>query len=310
MLPEHNSPSQCLLLSKRDYSLTGTSTKSALATGLAAAQWYHTDVPREKMKALMRRSDFPAIKDTLLYYGLMVLFAVIGVALWPISVWSAPFWFAYATLYASIGADSRWHECGHGTAFKSRWMNNVVYQIAQRFCLLRNPAVWRWSHARHHTDTIIVGRDPEIITMRPPKILKIIPLFFGWDTVIQFFKTIRYAFRGCQRRRSELYTGASAWGSETNRTNLVADISCDFDRGIDHKIHSAVYDSFRPGGARFMALYNDRFASTHRACRQCCRSQTQYQNSLYESDQPVYLLEHELPYRTPYVSDGALPCFA
>jgi fatty acid desaturase len=34
--------------------------------------------------------------------------------------------------------------------------------------IVRNPVTWRWSHARHHTDTIIVGRDPEIAAMRPP----------------------------------------------------------------------------------------------------------------------------------------------
>ena len=47
-------------------------------------------------------------------------------------------------------------------------MNNVVYQIAS-FMIMRNPVTWRWSHARHHTDTIIVGRDPEIAAMRPPR---------------------------------------------------------------------------------------------------------------------------------------------
>ena len=146
---------------KRDYSLSGESGKRAVEIGLATAEWYHTDLPRKDMKALMKRSDQPAIRDTTLYYGLMILFAGLGIALWP-SWWSAPFWVAYALLYAS-GADSRWHEAGHGTAFKTRWMNDVVYQIAC-FCLLRNPTVWKWSHARHHTDTIIVGRDPEIVT--------------------------------------------------------------------------------------------------------------------------------------------------
>ena len=49
-------------------------------------------------------------------------------------------------------------------------MNDVVYQIAS-FMIMRNPVTWRWSHARHHTDTIIVGRDPEIAVMRPPDLL-------------------------------------------------------------------------------------------------------------------------------------------
>jgi fatty acid desaturase len=46
-------------------------------------------------------------------------------------------------------------------------MNAAVYHLAS-FMIVRNPVTWRWSHARHHTDTIIVGRDPEIAAMRPP----------------------------------------------------------------------------------------------------------------------------------------------
>ncbi|MEM7257947.1 MAG: fatty acid desaturase [Pseudomonadota bacterium] len=177
----------------RDYSLTGQSTRQALATGLAKAQWYRSPMTSSDMDLLTRRSDMPAIRDTLWYYGLMIVLAVAGIVLWP-SWWSAPFWLAYATLYAS-GADSRWHECGHRTAFKTRWMNQLVYQVAC-FCLLRNPVVWRRSHVRHHADTIIVGRDPEIITMRPPKLLKLFILLLGWDTIEQWFKMFRYAVTG------------------------------------------------------------------------------------------------------------------
>jgi fatty acid desaturase len=46
-------------------------------------------------------------------------------------------------------------------------MNEFVYQIAS-FMSLRSATPWRWSHTRHHTDTIIVGRDPEIVAPRPP----------------------------------------------------------------------------------------------------------------------------------------------
>jgi len=45
-------------------------------------------------------------------------------------------------------------------------MNDVVYYIAS-FMLLRQATLWRWSHVRHHTDTIVVGRDPEIAFPRP-----------------------------------------------------------------------------------------------------------------------------------------------
>lgn len=160
----------------RDYSLLGPDARRAVETGLASGEWYHSDIPRREMKALMRRSDQPAMRDTVILYGCMILFAAIGIALWP-SWASAPFWLAYGVLYTSA-ADSRWHECGHGTAFRTPWMNDVVYHIAS-FMIIRNPVTWRWSHARHHTDTIIVGRDPEIAAMRPPRALKMFLNIFG-----------------------------------------------------------------------------------------------------------------------------------
>lgn len=160
----------------RNYSLLGPDGARAVETGLAAAEWYHTDVPRKVMKELMQRSDQPAIRDTLILYGCMIAFAGIGVALWP-SWWSAPFWLAYGVLYGSA-SDSRWHECGHGTAFKTPWMNRVVYEIAS-FMIMRNSVTWRWSHARHHTDTNIVGRDAEIAIMRPVVFARLLLAFVG-----------------------------------------------------------------------------------------------------------------------------------
>ena len=105
---------------QRDYSLLGENGRNAIETGLAAAEWYHSDVSRKDMKALMKRSNGPALRDTAILYGLMFCFALAGIALWP-SLWSLPFWLAYGVLYGSA-SDSRWHECGHGTAFRTPWM--------------------------------------------------------------------------------------------------------------------------------------------------------------------------------------------
>lgn len=163
-------------MSKRDYNMLGADAKSAVKTGLATAQWYHSNIPRKTMKGFMKRSDAPAIRDTLILFSAMIILAVFGAYLMP-SMWSIPVWLAYGVLYGSA-MDSRWHECSHGTPFRTSWMNDVVYQIAS-FCMIRNPITWRWSHARHHTDTIIVGRDPEIVAMRPPELLRILLNLFG-----------------------------------------------------------------------------------------------------------------------------------
>ncbi len=94
----------------------------------------------------------------------------------------------YSVLYAST-SDSRWHETGHGTAFKTDWMNNALYEIAS-FMVMRESTVWRWSHTRHHSDTIIVGRDPEIAVPRPPDVKAIIMSFFNLRVYPKYFRHI------------------------------------------------------------------------------------------------------------------------
>lgn len=160
----------------RDYRLSEENARQAFDRGLASADWYHTDVDRKQIKALMKRSDGPAIRDTLIWLGLLVASGAAVVAFWG-SWWVLPFMLIYGVLYGSA-CDARWHECGHGTAFKTAWMNDVVYQFAS-FLVMRNPVTWRWSHARHHTDTVIVGRDAEIAVMRPPDLFKVILNFVG-----------------------------------------------------------------------------------------------------------------------------------
>jgi len=181
---------------KRDYSLLGADAQRALESGLASAQWYQTSIPRKQMKELMRRSDMPAIKDTIVWLGTMLVSASAGIYFWG-SWLCVPFWIVYGVLYGSA-SDSRWHECGHGTAFKTRWMNDVVYHIAS-FMNMKSPVVFRWSHARHHTDTIIVGRDVEIVAMRPPNLITLFLDFFG---LVHGFRTILLTLRHAAGRIS------------------------------------------------------------------------------------------------------------
>ena len=171
----------------RDYSLLGRDAKRAEQEGLANAQWYAAPIPRPRLKELMKRSNGPAIRDTLIWIAAFLVTAGFAIHFYP-GWWSLPFFMAYGILYGS-SSDSRWHECGHGTAFKTRWMNDAVYQAAC-FMIMRAPTVWRWSHTRHHTDTIIVGRDPEIAIMRPTKVLKVIAAYFAIPQTIDAIKKL------------------------------------------------------------------------------------------------------------------------
>jgi fatty acid desaturase len=149
----------------RDYSLVGLDARLALERGLVNAKWYGCSISRARLKELVQRKNGPAIRDTLLWFGLLILTGTLGYVTWG-TWWTVVPFMAYGVLYGS-SSDSRWHECGHRTAFKSAWLNDLIYEIAS-FMVLRESVPWRWSHTRHHTDTIIVGRDPEITMPRPP----------------------------------------------------------------------------------------------------------------------------------------------
>ena len=152
---------------RKDYSLVGREAALAVDRGLAEADWYTSPVPRDVMRELLERRDGPAIRDTILYFALIGVSGYLTWRLWG-SWWAVLPMMVYGVLYASA-SDARWHEAGHGTAFRTDWLNNALYEVAS-FMVLRESVPWRWSHARHHSDTIIVGRDPEIAVPRPPDI--------------------------------------------------------------------------------------------------------------------------------------------
>jgi MocE subfamily Rieske [2Fe-2S] domain protein len=170
-----------------DYSLVGKDTALAIEKGLAEATWYASPVPKGKMRELLQRRDWPAIRDTIVWFALIIGSGWAGCRLWQAhNAWAVVPFLIYGVLYAST-SDSRWHESGHGTAFKTDWLNNALYEIAS-FMVMRESTVWRWSHTRHHSDTIIVGRDPEIAVPRPPDLLGLGLSFFGIKTIPKYFR--------------------------------------------------------------------------------------------------------------------------
>ena len=177
----------------RDYSLTGPQAAAALAAGLADARWYQPPIDPERLRALMERKNGRPARDTALWAALL---AGTGTGAFMFlrrrSRWAIAAFAAFGALYGG-SADARWHENGHGTAFKAKWANDAVYHVAS-FMLLREPTLWRWSHFRHHSDTIIVGRDAEISYPRPTKL---VPLVLNYLNLVNgprmLLRTIQHA---------------------------------------------------------------------------------------------------------------------
>src|ERR1700751_3028480 len=95
-------------------SLTGPENQAAVDAGLAGGAWFRSAVPRKRMKELMRRSDYPAVRDTVIWLGLILAFGALGTTfllVW-LSLWAVPFFLAYGVLVGSTAA-SRGHASGH-----------------------------------------------------------------------------------------------------------------------------------------------------------------------------------------------------
>ena len=56
-----------------DYRLTGENAGRAVELGLAEADWYQCAVPRATMRDLLVRRDGPAIRDTIIWLGLIIV---------------------------------------------------------------------------------------------------------------------------------------------------------------------------------------------------------------------------------------------
>lgn len=119
---------QASALARRDYGLTGPDARRAVDAGLVSATWYKCRISRARLQMLMARSDHPALRDTLIWLVPLALSGAGGVWFWG-TWWCIPCFCVYGVLYGSA-SDARWHECSHGTAFRTRWLNDALYQIA------------------------------------------------------------------------------------------------------------------------------------------------------------------------------------
>ena len=275
----------------KDYGLTGANSAAAVESGLADADWYTTPVPRELMRSLHQRKDWPGIRDSVLYFGLILLFGYLTYRFW--GEWYALIpMMVYGVLYASA-SDARWHESSHGSAFRTDWMNNVLYEIAS-FMVLRESVPWRWSHTRHHSDTIIVGRDPEIAVPRPPSLLKLFLKSFNFQAFRRYFNNLFLHSFGRLTEEEKSFIPEEEAGKVFIRARIYVVL-------YTALIGSCVY--FNTWCMVDADLWLDPACRVSRRCARPSVELPDYQDELCES---VPLLEYELPSGASYVPAGSL----
>ena len=169
--------------------------------------WYRTPIARPDLKALVERDDRTAAKDYALWAVLLLASGTLAVMSWG-SWWAVPAFLVYGVIYSSC--DSRWHELSHGTPFKTRWLNETLYHLTS-FMSVREGHRWRWSHARHHTHTIHVGRDPEIHGPRPTNIWALLSGLLYIRGGLRELKSIAIHATGRILPDAALYVPKSEW---------------------------------------------------------------------------------------------------
>jgi fatty acid desaturase len=187
-------------ITKRDYSLIGREAKLAEERGLANAEWYACKIPRARMKELMQRRDGPAIRDTLIWFAahhhlgharLPDVAHVVGGSLFP-CLWRA----------LRFGVRSTVARGGPWDGFQDAVDECIALYEIGSFMYIFESVPSRWSHTRHHTDTSVVGRDPEIPAPRPPDLLGIALDVFNLKRLrTEFTEILRHSFGRLTRRR-------------------------------------------------------------------------------------------------------------
>ena len=138
-------------------------------------------VDRRTMKSLMRRNDrtglirFALCVSSIAFYGWLYYLS-----------WGT--WFVVPTTILFGGTMSLFtyslsHECAHGTAFKTRWLNEAVFWFTS-ILFGQEPLYRRYSHAEHHTYTWFWEKDAQMpFTVRQKVDLW---TYFRWYSALEY----------------------------------------------------------------------------------------------------------------------------
>ena len=153
-------------------------------------EWYQSKIPRKEFRALMKRDNYHGLLNFALRFamhGATGYLAYLTIGTW----WMIPAFMLYGVIYNSNNVT--WHECSHGTVFKTPWINEFFYWLCGSM-EFRDNVDFRWSHTRHHSWTIVSPVDPEELSPRPPKIhLLVLDFFFIYSGITSIIRLISHS---------------------------------------------------------------------------------------------------------------------
>lgn len=166
--------------------------------GLGSEIWPLTGmevISRKDLKSLRERRDGPGLVHLAIHIAVL---ALTGSLIW-MAGWSwliVPAWLLHGSVIVLLFAPL--HECSHGTAFRSRWLNQTVGFVLG--ALTQRPFLYfKYRHAAHHTYTQHEDLDPDIVPF-PRSLGEYFKLVLGasfWP------KLVGTLYRGCAGRWTE-----------------------------------------------------------------------------------------------------------
>ena len=147
------------------------------------------ELDRKTLKALCKRSDKPGLiflakwLVALLTSGYLVYLGLD--TLW---VWTAMF--IYGAVMG-LAAYSMSHESAHGTAFRTRWLNETLFWITS-LIYFEEPLHRRYTHTNHHSYTWHVGKDSQMpfdtpVTLRV-WLIEMSGIALTWFHILTFYR--------------------------------------------------------------------------------------------------------------------------
>lgn len=159
------------------------------------------NLDKKTIKALTRRSDGPGLgwvagwATSLALTGYVLQLAL---GTW----WAAPAMVLYGTAL-TLPAYALSHECAHGTAFRTRWLNELFFWLSS-LIYFEEPYHRRYAHARHHTYTWNKGLDAQMPFATP---LTLWGWFLEVSGITLFFYELQILVRNASGRFSDEVRG-------------------------------------------------------------------------------------------------------
>jgi fatty acid desaturase len=137
---------------------------------------------RKRLKSIAHRTDKPGLIYLAQWVcGLAVTGALVALGLGTPWVWPA---MAVHGILLTVPAYALSHETAHGTAFRTRWLNETVLWVTS-LIYMEEPLHRRYTHTNHHTFTWHVGKDSQMPFDTPMTLA-------GWVTEITGFGLLRF----------------------------------------------------------------------------------------------------------------------